>query len=167
MGELKHMQPFDWFADSMEYGNFLWEIAPAAGQIAIEQICTHVHGLPETLHIICIPRLCTAMWRKQLNKVADLIVQVQPVEDFWGKSQHEPLLIAFYFPILPTLRKFRPWQLKGTELVDRTRRKLQRMQEASEPVDWSCLRELLLLSRKVRTMPDGMARELLCVKGEG
>jgi hypothetical protein len=167
MGDLKYMKPIDWFADSMKGGNFFWDIAPAAGQVAVEQICTHVHGRPDTLHIIAIPRLCTSMWRKQLNKVADLIIQVQPKEDFWGKSQHEPLLIAFYFPILPTLRKYRPWQLKGTELVDRTRRKLQRMQETSESVDWSCLRELLFLSREVLTMPDGLARELLSVKREG
>jgi hypothetical protein len=167
MGSLKIMTPKDWFADSMSSGNFLWNIAPAAGQVAVEQLCTHVHGRPDTLHIIIIPRLCTAMWRKQLNKVADMILQVKPEEEFWGAAQHEPLLIAFYFPILPTQFKYRPWQLKGTELVDRTQRKVQGMQKRGEPVDWSCLRELLLLTRKLCTLPDGLVRKLLHCKGEG
>jgi hypothetical protein len=167
LGKLKVMKPNDWFSDSMKSGNFIWNVPPAAGQVAVEQLCTHVHGRPDTCHIMVIPRLCTAMWRKQLNKVADLIIQVQPNEEFWGSAQHEPLLIAFYFPILPTLPKYRPWQLKGTELVDRTQREVQRMQKGSEPVDWSCLRELLLLTRKIPSLPDGMVRKLLRCKSEG
>jgi hypothetical protein len=101
-----------------------------------------------------------------LNKVADLIIQVQPNEEFWGSAQHEPLLIAFYFPILPTLPKYRPWQLKGTELVDRIQRQVQRMQKGSEPVDWSCLWELVLQMRKILSMPDGMVRQLLRCKSK-
>jgi hypothetical protein len=36
MGVLKFMTPKDWFADSMSPGNFLWNIAPAARQVAVK-----------------------------------------------------------------------------------------------------------------------------------
>jgi hypothetical protein len=160
-GKLKFMEPEDWFSDSMSKGNFLWNVAPAAGQIAIEQLCTHVHRRPESLHIVLIPRLCTAMWRKQAGKVADLILHVQPGEDFLGEEMHEPLLTLIYFPLLPYHRHFKPWQLKGTKLVDGTKRQVCSMQEAGGPVDWSYLRELLVQSRMLLTMPDGMACQLL------
>jgi len=46
---------------------------------------------------------------------------------------HEPcLLSAFCFPILPHDTRFAPWQLKNTELVDRTRSYLSQVQKTSE-----------------------------------
>jgi hypothetical protein len=163
-GSLKWMEPTNWYSDTMLSGNFLWNIPPAAGQAAIEQLCTHVHGRPDSCHIVLIPRLCTSMWRKQAGKCVDLILNVQPGEEFWNAEMHEPLLILFYFPILPHDTRFRPWQLKGTELVVRTKRYVRRMQESSDPVDWSCLRKLLVSARKLPTMQDGLARELLHVQ---
>jgi hypothetical protein len=160
-GKLKIMKPCDWFKDSMLGGNFLWNIPPAAGQVAVEQFCTHIHGRPDTMHILLIPRLCTSLWRKQLMKAADIILTIKPEEDFWSKEMHEPLLTAIYFPILPSDYRFRPWQLKGTELVDRCIRKVSGMRKGGHAVEWDCLRELLASARKIPSMPDGMARKML------
>ena len=88
------------------------ERCTSTGQTAIEQLCNHVHGRPASLYIILIPRLCTTIWRKQAGKVADLILHVQPEEDFLGKEMHEPLLTLIYFLLLPHHRRFKPWQLR-------------------------------------------------------
>jgi hypothetical protein len=96
------MEPEDWFSQSMSNGNFIWNVLPISGQTTIEQLCTHVHGRPHSLHIVLIPaRLCTAFWMKQAEKVADLILTIQPGEEFWDKNMFEPLLILLYFPLLP------------------------------------------------------------------
>jgi hypothetical protein len=160
-GDLKVMEPSHWFSDSMNGGNYLWNIPPAAAQVAIEQFCTHVHGRPDTFHILLIPRLCTSLWRKQLMKAADIILTIKPDEEFWGPGMHEPLLTALYFPLLPPDFKYRPWQLKGTELVERCQRYVSRMRRESRPVEWDCLRELLVTARNLPTMSDGLARKML------
>jgi hypothetical protein len=100
-GVMTWMKPEDWFSQSMNNGNFVWSVPPIAGQTAIEQLCTHVHGRPHSMHIVLIPRLCTAYWRKQAGKVADLILTIQPGEEFWPEGMFEPLLILLYFPLLP------------------------------------------------------------------
>ena len=50
---------------------------------------------------------------------------------------HEPLLIAFCFPILPHDPRFAPWQLKYIELVDRTRSYLRQVQKTSEQLEFA------------------------------
>jgi hypothetical protein len=160
-GTLKWMKPDDWFNDSMTDGNYLWNVLPAAAQVAIEQLCTHVHGRPHSYHIVLLPRLCTSLWRKQAGKVCDLVLTTPAGEEFWGEEMYEPLLIMFYFPLLPHHRRFKPWQLKGTKLVDWIERYVHRMQSSSEPVDWSCLRKLLIQARSIPSMSESVARDLL------
>ena len=88
------------------------------------------------MHIFLIPRLCTSKWRKQLLKVADVEFYISPQRPFWEAEMLEPLLTAFCVPILPHDARFAPWQLKNTELVDRTRSYLRQVQKTSEPVEW-------------------------------
>jgi len=88
------------------------------------------------MRIFLIPRLSTSKWRKQLLKVAVVELYISPQHPFWEAEMHEPLLIALCFPILPYDARFAPWQLKNTELVDRTRGYLRQVQKTSEPVEW-------------------------------
>ena len=114
------------------------------------------------MHIFLIPRLCTSKcWRKQLLKVADVDFYILPQHPFWAAEMHEPLLMIFRFPLLPHDSKFAPWQLKDTELVDRTRRYLRRVQKAGESVEWNNLRKLLVKAREIPSMSQGMARKVL------
>lgn len=161
LGPLHLMTPEDWFLKVMEVGNYLWMIAPGAGEAAVEQLCSHVHGRPETHHIFVIPRLCTGHWRKQLLKVCDVVLTIQPIFEFWNTDMHEPLILGIYFPLLPPDIRFKPWKLKHTEFVERFRTDLHRMQAARKSVDWGILREFLLRARSIPTMPHGLARELL------
>jgi len=74
---------------------------------------------------------------------------------------HEPLLIAFCFPILPHDARFAPWQLKNTELVDRTRSYLRQVLKTSEQVEWDSLRKPLVKAREIPSMSEGMAWKML------
>ena len=161
MGTLHRQSKEDWYDQVLNEGNYLWDVPPAAGEVAVEQLAAHVHGVPESLHIFLIPRLCTNLWRKQLGKVCDLILTIKPMQEFWGCSMHEPLLICFYFPILPNEHRFRPWQLKGTRVVGNTERKVRGMQADNKPIDGLVLRELLLLTRRLPSMQPRLARKLL------
>ena len=160
-GTLTWMSDEDWFDKSMMAGNFVWDIPPAAGDIGVEQLCYHMHGRPDSLHIVLIPRLCTSLWRKQLGKCSDLVLTIQPKEEFWPSDQHEPLMICFCFPLLPHDRKFKPWKLKGTRLVDNCRRYVHGVQAAGGCVEWNCLCKLLQQARQLPSMPYDVARELL------
>ena len=161
LGKLHRMTPEDWFSLSMKKGNFLWDVPPGAGEVAVEQLCAHTHGRPESHHIFIIPRLCTCHWRKQLLKACDVVLTIQPKFPFWPTHMHEPLLVGIHFPLLPPLYKFRPWKLKHTEFVERFRSNLHRVQTTGESVDWDLLREFQLQARSIPTLSDGLARELL------
>ena len=160
-GPLHEMEPEDWFTETNKAGNFLWNVPPAAGAEVVELLCGHRHRRPESMHIFLIPRLCTSKWRKQLLKVADVEFYILPQHPFWEAEMHEPLLMAFCFPLLPHDARFAPWQLKNTELVDRTRRHLRRVQKAGESVEWDNLRKLLVKAREIPSMSQGLAREVL------
>ena len=161
LGKLHLMTPEDWFSKQMDQGNFLWDVPPGAGEIAVDQLCSHTHGRPETHHIFLIPRLCTCHWRKQLLKVCDVVLTISPKFSFWSTHMHEPLLVGIHFPLLPPDVKFRPWKLKHTEFVERFRTNLHRVQATSKSVDWNLLREFLLQARSIPSLPDGLARDLL------
>ena len=53
-------------------------------------------------------------------------------------------LFTISFPLLPHDRRFAPWRLKNTFLVEGARRELHWMQENGDQVDWSHLQKFLL-----------------------
>ena len=160
-GSLHVNTPENWFDKCNEKGCFLWNIPPAAGGIAVEQLCIQTHTEPGSFHIVIIPRLCTSLWRKQLGKCVDLLITVKAESHFWPSSMHEPLILALYLPLLPPLPHFKPWRLRRTKMVDRTKSALLGMQERGDEVEWNHLRKLLHTSWKIPTMPDGLACKVL------
>jgi len=160
-GPLHEMTPEDWFTETSKAGNFLWNVPLAGGAEVVELLCGHKHRRPDSMHIFLIPRLCTSKWRKQLLKVIDVEFYISPQHPFWEAEMHEPLLIAFFF-ILPHDARFAPWQLKNTELVDRTRSYLRQVQKTSEQVEWVVCGNYLSRRGKFRACRKGMAREMLC-----
>ena len=137
---LTHLSPEGWFDQMFDEGNFLWTPPPAAASVAIEQLCRNYHLREGNLHIVCLPRLMTAMWRKQLAKVADLIVTLPFDEKVWSKTNFEPLILAFVFPFI---RK-KPWKLRGTERLVRSKRDLQEVWEKGDGLGSDILRKLLI-----------------------
>jgi hypothetical protein len=167
LGKLHWMTYEDWFDNLLKKGNFVWDVPPSAGETAVEQLCSHTHGRPEGFHIFLTPRLCTSHWRKQLLKCCDFVLTLPFDNRFWPNSAHEPLLMGIHFPLLPPLFKFRPWKLKRTKLVADFEIKLRRLYATGDKMDWSVLREFLLLARSLPTLPERVARELLQTKTWG
>ena len=166
-GELTWLSPEGWFDKVITPGNYVWNVAPGAGEAAVDQLCSHTHGRPESTHLFLIPRLCTGHWRKQLGKVCDVLLTIDPIHDFWSSDMHEPLIIGIYSPLLPPLYKYRPWRFKFTKHVELLERKVRCMQAARQQMDWNCLREFLSQTRTICSMPDDVAREMLQTKGRG
>jgi len=82
-------------------GIFVWCPAPASAQVAVEQLREARNKRTDSLHVFVLPRLFTSLWRRQLNRVADLCVEIPFVDGVWEESsQHEPLTLAFIFPFL-------------------------------------------------------------------
>ena len=161
LGELKLRTPEDWFAGVMDVGNFLWMVAPGAGEAAVEQLSAHTHGRSNTHHIFIIPRLCTCCWRKQLLKICDVVFTVLPQHYFWDTDMHEPLLVGIHFPLLPPETRFKPWKLKRTKFVEGFKSDVHRMQASGKPMDWDILRKFSLQARSIPSLSNGMARKLL------
>ena len=112
-------------------------------------------------HIFLIPRLCTVHYRKQLLKCCDVVLTIDCMHPFWDTNMFEPILMGIRLPLLPPERRFCPWQFKHTKLVEELQLQMRRVQSTSEPVNWDFLREFLLQTGTIRSMPDGVARKLL------
>jgi hypothetical protein len=99
LGSLRVMSPEDWFTQVMKQGNFLWNVALAAGEATVKQLSTHIHRRPETTHIFLIPRLCTSHFGKQLLKACDTMLTINVTNPFWDSHMHEPLLLGLHLPL--------------------------------------------------------------------
>ena len=56
----------------------------------------------------------THLWRKNLGKDADLMFTVESNVNFWGSSQHEPLIFAIVLPFSYTPDYSGPWLARST-----------------------------------------------------
>ena len=106
--------PEDWFDKAHWDTQLIWAPPPAilAGAV-VEQLCEAKHTNPDHSHIFICPALLTALWRKQLSKLADALVTVPVGSKVWPLEMHEPIVIA---PICPLLTSS-PWQVHDNKLV--------------------------------------------------
>jgi len=163
---LTWLSEHDWFQDSsMIKGNFVWDVPPAAGESAVELLCSSVHCRPHNLHLFIVPRLCTGELRKQLMKCCDVLLTINPIYGFWPPDMHELLIMEMYLPLLLPDYRYRPWQLRNTAFVEEFEVYLRRVQKTGVAVDWNILREFLFQARTISSLPNGVARALLQEKG--
>jgi len=139
-------------------GTYLWVPAPAAGQHAIEQLRQARLKRTESTHLFLIPRIFTSLWRKQLYKVADLVVELPFDSKYWIETlQHEPLTFAFIFPFIPQ----KPWQLKRTYALLGMGRLLRSLWKENPLSTWDILQQFLSWTGRIFTMPEGMVWKML------
>ena len=120
-------------------GHVLWTPADAApADAAIEQLCRNFHLHKDNSHVVCLSRLMTSRWRKQLLKVADLFVKVPFNDIVWPQCNHEPLILA----VILSLHSSLPWKLKHTKFVTECKRKLQTAWKEDFSIGGHLLREL-------------------------
>jgi hypothetical protein len=155
---LEWLSPDDWFATPHRGGNFAWSPPPAAADAALEQLCrTQLKRPSSTCNVFIAPRLMTSRWRKKLVKACTFYFYIPACFDIWNKSQHEPLMIAVCLP----LSKHRPWNLRSTQHVGNLERSLRPVQRFHPNGSRDLLRQFLITTRKLETMPRSMVCEML------
>ena len=140
----------DWFEESHQEGNFIWDIAPAAGDLAYEMLDKARLKRPQSMHILLIPRLFTGLWRRLLTRRSDCYIKVD-WNDVWDLNTHyEPLLIFICIPFYID-RKF---EERRGRLLEEFQRTLQscRMSKSTGMQQRSILRKFLQRSRKIPSM---------------
>jgi hypothetical protein len=157
--DLEVLEPDGWFADALDrpMSHCLWTPAPAAADVAVEQLCYARLKRSWGTHIVVVPRLLTSRWRKQLTKTADVIFTIETGESYWDMNQHEPLLIAICLPLF----RSSPWRLKGTPFVERVEGRVREMQKGGDRNVGPVLHEFLLQARALEGMRKLLVRSML------
>jgi hypothetical protein len=97
-----YLTHFDWFNAGHHPGCRVWQPPPVAADAALEQIAVSFHKRPLIQHIILIPCLFTATWRKLLGNICDFIFSVPLGASIWPTPHFEPLVVGLYFPLTDT-----------------------------------------------------------------
>jgi hypothetical protein len=92
------LTPLEWFTLGHTNGSFIWSPPPAAADAALEQLAAAIRKRPYNTHLVIIPRLMTANWRRLLYKICDLVFTVPLGANFWPTTHFEPLLVGLSFP---------------------------------------------------------------------
>jgi len=134
-GEVSWLSPEDWFLPWSCSTPCVWMAPPASADVALDHLGKWVHMRPsDTIHIIIIPRLMTAHWRKILGKICDLVFTVPIGTDIWGTSQFEPLIVGIAFPLC----RYKPWRLWGTPLLESVERTMRELPKATDRWGGEC-----------------------------
>jgi hypothetical protein len=125
-----YLSPEGWYHDGFQNGNFIWAPPPAVADVVLELMCESRHIRPWNSHVFVCPALMTAKWRWLLNKVADFIVSIPVGCPIWPHEMHEPLTLAFIFPLVDR----KSWILRDSDLVVHLDASVSRM--SWEDPDW-------------------------------
>lgn len=155
------LSPKDWFTRGHHHSTCIWIPPPAAADVALEQLAYSIHKRPSHIHLMLVPRLLTSRWRKYLGKVMNFLFTIPLGSTPWRDSHHEPLIAGLYFP----LSKHRPWNLRGTIILERAERLLREMSSSHPRWGRLVLRQLLQQTRQLETLPSSMVWELLRPSG--
>ena len=146
-GRLHQLNKEEWFTHDQECDTFealAWVPPPAAADVCMEQMAFwRQHSPYQHTHLMICPRLFTCLWRKQLGKACDVVIEIPLLclERVWGTLTHfEPLLIGLSFPVFNRP----PYQLGlKPELMDFVEVHMSRLRKApSESAFKHFLREL-------------------------
>ena len=142
---------------------FLWAPPPAVADAALEELLKARHKRTDTFHVVVVPRIMTPRWRRLFNKSCDFTFVVSPGSPFWPDSMFEPLWVGIALPFV----KHRPWSLKRAPLLVEMGGRLRGLLETSDADARNLLRKLLLLPRRVDSLPFRLACGVLHVPWPG
>ena len=138
----------------------IWDIPPAAGDAAVEELRKARLKRQNSTHVFLIPKLFTHLWQKQLLKACDILIKIPPGHPFWSHDQFEPLFIGICFPFL----SFAPWQLRHTPRLFAMERTMCKLLQNYQVDSRNILCKFLLEVRSWYTMPESMVWSLLFFK---
>jgi len=176
---IKPLSPTDWLwrgqglgtntwknCDGLEFPKrseervFLWSPPPCIAEVAIEFLRESIHRRSDCMHIVIIPKLMSYAWRKLLLKTCDFSFYIDPGHECWPEKMHESILFGLYLPLLNCY----PWTLKRSKPVLEMERLLSAMPYSQERAKSSLLRKFLLFAWRIRTLPEGVVRQMLSKK---
>ena len=141
---------------------YLWTPPPFAADVALAELRKARIKRQESSHIFICPRLCTALWIRQLYKAADIVLEIPAGKSFWNKEMHEPLLIGILFPFI----RCKPWQLRSTPKMFAVAREVRGLCERTEVDLWNFLREFWdTFHHRIRNLPADVVRRMLFLGG--
>ena len=157
--EFTRLTPEDWLMTPHEADDtFLWTPAPSIADVAVFQMAEAVHVRPWNTHVMVLPNLMTARWRKMLGKTSDLMTTLPFDDEFWPRPEEfERLTIAVVFPLLAR----EPWRVKRSALFRDFETKMRGMSGAPLAQYRNSLREFWVSARALQPVPTGLARSLL------
>ena len=143
----------------------LWSPPPAVADAALEELLKARHKRTDTFHfhVLLIPRLMTPRWGHLFNKACDFLFVVSPGSSFWPVIMYEPLWVGIVLPFTT----HRTWCLRREPLLVEIGRSLRVVLETCEANARDHFRKLLLLPRRVESLPFRVASRVLHVPWPG
>ena len=143
------LNPEDWYEAGHVTDRSVWVPAPAAADAALEQLAKATHKRTHLTHLVIIPRLMTATWRRMLSKICDIVFTVPCGTEIWANANFEPLIVGLCLPLL----KRSPWKLRGTKFVADLERELRGLSPTDFRRSRIILREFFQQSRELDSLP--------------
>ena len=112
---VQFLSPEGWFDDAHGFGTYVWARPPAAADVVVEQLAQARQKRPNVMHLVLVPRLMTAYWRKHMSRATDFYFRLEDQELWPLKTHHEPLLVFIALPF----RSWEPRFRERAELLDR------------------------------------------------
>ena len=142
---------------------YLWSPPPVLADVALEEALKARHKRQDATHIFLIPELYTPQWTRLFYKMCDLTFRIPAKTVRWPSSMHESLCVGITFPYLSHI----PWTIRRTPFLVEVERKLRRLWANSEEDAGDCVRELLRTTRRLPTMPQPVASQVLAMSRKG
>jgi hypothetical protein len=158
-----HMDSHGFWRHKIRSGHLVWAPPPAAANVALEELRKSLIKRQTATHVFICPWLLTPEWRKQLHKVADIVLYLPAGSGSWSTTQYEPLTLAIVFPYLTS----RPWQLQGTTKLLSLGREVQSVLSQTDLDHGSVLHKLCRQCWSFRAMSGSVVRRVLYFKSIG
>jgi hypothetical protein len=172
--QAEFLSPSDWFVrghlhdggqvdqhgywrPTIRTGHLVWTPPPAAAEVAFEELRRSIIKRQSATQVFICPRLLTTEWRRQLHKVADIVLYLPAGSDAWGATQFEPLTIGLVFPHVHCS----PWQLRGTPKLLSLGREMQRLLSEENVDSGNLLHKLCSQCWALRSMSSALVRRML------
>jgi hypothetical protein len=138
-----------WHPTKLQEDWYLWSPAPAAADVAVDELQTSRHKRTHLNHVVIIPRIHTHTWRKSLYKVCDLVFEIPSgCRGFWPPSEHEPLIVGLTLHFMSRSS----WQLRQCPALLDLAGKLQSVWTSLEGAERSLMHQLSCLPGDLESM---------------
>ena len=113
---LTEMEKPDWFEEEKIGDNLFLSPSPATMETELDTLLESRIKQQHKTYLVVVPSLTNFLWRRKVGKETNLIFTIPIGMTFWGLGEHEPVIIALFFPIVTRKGWRGPWNIIGSEL---------------------------------------------------